>query len=249
MSALGKSRGTPAALKLCSSSASASTLAVPATPPPPLVPEILDHLPIMVWCTDSDGRCISTNREALRFCGRTWPELEGDGWLQVLHPEDQERVRATFRGSPSLAEGLEIESRMQQHDGTYRWASIRARPMRDSGGAVTSYIGTAVDIHEQREVAHDHRRTEELVQFLSHATRELIWTWDVRAGQIATSPAVTAVFGEIPHALQEAYVWWNSRVHPDDRARVISSLEGAFLLDSTALVWSTGSAIGTAWNG
>lgn len=193
-------------------------------------------MPIMAWCTDPEGRCFYSNQEALRFTGRTWAELEGEAWLRILHPEDRERIRATLRADASQTDWVQSEGRVQRRDGSYRWAAIRAQPMRDATGTVTSYIGTAIDIHEQRVSAHEQRRAEELVQFLSHATRELIWTWDVRAEQIATSPAVTAVFGPVPTELSAAYAWWNSRVHPDDRARVIASLEGAFLLDSTALV-------------
>ncbi|MGV3531656.1 MAG: PAS domain-containing protein [Chthoniobacteraceae bacterium] len=201
-----------------------------ATTPLPLPPEILDHLPVMVWCVDSAGHCSWINQEALRFAGTTWREAEGTGWLDAFHSDDRERALATVRNGPSNS-----ECRMRSADGSIRWVSLRAKKMHEPDGTAPTYMVTGADIHEQRTNSFDRRRTQEFVQFLSHATRELIWTWDIRTEQIAISPALEEVFGPVPHPLAEAYAWWNSRVNPDDRSRVITNLEGAFLLDSTAL--------------
>ncbi len=204
--------------------------------PPLLAPEILDHLPLLVWCTDPEGLCTFTNQSAREFSGRSWPEFEGLNWLQLMHPEDRDLVQAALQSHRSPGETALGEWRVQREDGAFCLAAFRTQQLTDESGEVTSRIITAMEIREATDAGREHQRTEELVQFLSHATRELIWTWDVHAGQVAASPAVTAVFGPIPEVLSAAFEWWSSRVHMDDRDRIVSSLEGAFLLDSTALV-------------
>jgi signal transduction histidine kinase/CheY-like chemotaxis protein len=85
--------------------------------------------------------------------GRGWAfpnTYDGDEWLEAVHPEDREQAAAAWdearaKGSPSL---LEFRARTDQ--GVYRWCLSRAAPVRDRDGAITEWVGSVTDIHEEK---------------------------------------------------------------------------------------------------
>ncbi len=72
------------------------------------------------------------------------------------------------------------------------------------------------------------RASEERYQLAAQATRDVIWDWSPTTNRAVWSPALAAVFG---HAAQEALPgsWWEERVHPEERGRVVRSFQS--LLD------------------
>ncbi|HET7712954.1 MAG TPA: response regulator [Thermoanaerobaculia bacterium] len=68
------------------------------------------------------------------------------------------------------------------------------------------------------------RRSEERFKFAAIATQEVIWDWNLETDQLWFSDALAAVWG---YSLPEHEVdssWWEARIHPEDRERVVSSL-------------------------
>ena len=95
---------------------------------------------------------------------------DGDAWNGIFHPEDQERAWEVWRHSLATGEPYQIEYRLRHHDGTYRWTLGRALPMVDDQGAITRWIGTCTDIHEQK-LASEER--EVIAQELSHRIKNI----------------------------------------------------------------------------
>ena len=58
---------------------------------------IADTLPAMIYVTDAQGRTVFANKPCLEYTGRTLEEMRGEGWLRVVHPEDE----ATLTSTPS----------------------------------------------------------------------------------------------------------------------------------------------------
>ncbi len=110
--------------------------------------QFLDTLPAMVWLADIRGQVIYVNevwREAtgLRVSDEFARRLE-----EMVHPEDRERLGGS--GAGRLGGSTAFEFRLRRADGTYRWVLQRIRPWRDAKGVALGFIGSAVDIHEQK---------------------------------------------------------------------------------------------------
>jgi diguanylate cyclase (GGDEF)-like protein/PAS domain S-box-containing protein len=73
-------------------------------------------------------------------------------WLQRLHPDDRERVRAELdahlAGSSSH---FQSEYRMQHRDGTYRWLLCRGLAVREQAGEAVRIAGSQTDVTERRQ--------------------------------------------------------------------------------------------------
>jgi diguanylate cyclase (GGDEF)-like protein/PAS domain S-box-containing protein len=107
----------------------------------------------IVWDWDVARDRIFTGPEAENILGLKRGTLEGHArdWLEVLHPNDRDRFKATLDTAVELRRGrISQDFRLRSEDGHYRWFLLRARPMLGSDGEVLRCIGTLLDVTEDR---------------------------------------------------------------------------------------------------
>jgi diguanylate cyclase (GGDEF)-like protein/PAS domain S-box-containing protein len=75
---------------------------------------------------------------------------EDELWLDVLHPDDRERMIATDVAARSTLEPLFAEYRMIARDGTVVWVSEKATVVRDEITGTHYWQGVMVDITDRR---------------------------------------------------------------------------------------------------
>lgn len=93
------------------------------------------------------------------YYSRSWKTMRGfapdavvdssrDVWLERLHPEDRERIRATVGLQSTGEDGYDVlEYRERHRDGHYLWILSRGRPIEwDAGGQPLRTVGTDTDI-------------------------------------------------------------------------------------------------------
>ncbi|WP_309088904.1 PAS domain S-box protein [Phenylobacterium sp.] len=64
-------------------------------------------------------------------------------WTEAIHEDDRQRVRDTVRRG---TDGFRIEYRLRRSDGTMRWISNKAFPVRDAQGKVFRIAGLTHDV-------------------------------------------------------------------------------------------------------
>lgn len=111
---------------------------------------LADTMPQMVWATPPDGLPDYFNARWYEFTGASLGSTEGANWTSVFHPDDQPRSWAAWNDAVTTGEPYEIEYRLRNLDGDYRWVLGRALPMRDSHGKITRWFGTCTDIHDHK---------------------------------------------------------------------------------------------------
>lgn len=112
---------------------------------------IAETIPNMVWSSRADGWNDYFNGHVLAYTGRTQQQLEGWGWRSIVHSEDLDRCMDRWAKALKSGQDLEIEYRLKQHDGIFRWHLGAAAPSRDSAGRVIRWFGTCTDIEEQKK--------------------------------------------------------------------------------------------------
>lgn len=117
--------------------------------------EMIASLPQLVWTCREDGSCDYVSPQWLEFTGRSPGEDLGDGWMEMVLPEDRERVEGAWMTSVAQRTPFEAEYRIRGADGGYRWFTARGRPIADDTGRVTRWFGTCTDIDELKQVQHD----------------------------------------------------------------------------------------------
>ena len=103
----------------------------------------------MIWDWDVSADRVFTSVETEAMLGLKSGSLGGAAatWLDVLHPLDRDRFRATLDGIVEQRRGrIAQDFRLRAADGHYLWLALRARPVVGSDGEVIRVVGTLTDV-------------------------------------------------------------------------------------------------------
>lgn len=141
---------------------------------------IIESMPGIAWFADADGKFLYMNRSPRSMTGLPREDLVASqndefGLRKVVHPDDLERVLATWRHSLRTGEDYTCEHRIWRADGTYHWLRSFGLPTRDRDGRIVGWYGTTVDIDELKTAEAALRANERSLQQLIDTVPVLIW--------------------------------------------------------------------------
>ncbi len=178
-----------------------------------------------VWGARPDGEVVEDSPTWRAFTGQTWEEYRGFGWLAVVHPEDQERVRRGWEAARALKQPYEVELRIRRADGRYAVTLSRAVPVLLPDGGVREWMGTNTDITAHRQAEEAARRLESeqrarQLEALRAKVSEVLSREDTPSSLMQA--CAEAMVRSLP-VLPVVEVWgWN----PEDRALVLKGHAG-----------------------
>jgi diguanylate cyclase (GGDEF)-like protein/PAS domain S-box-containing protein len=103
----------------------------------------------LIWDWDVSADKVYTSPETEQLLGLKRGTLEGPAatWLEVLHPLDRDRFRASLDSAVEQRRGrLSQGFRLRAADGHYLSFSLKARPVVGSDGEVVRLVGTLTDV-------------------------------------------------------------------------------------------------------
>lgn len=109
-----------------------------------------DQAPVLLWMARPDGLCDFFNQGWLEFTGRPLEQEFGNGWAEGVHPEDFQSCMHTYLDAFVARQKFSMEYRLRRHDGVYRWFLDQGSPRFTPDGTFVGFIGSCVDITEQR---------------------------------------------------------------------------------------------------
>ncbi|KAI0974823.1 hsp90-like protein [Xylaria arbuscula] len=111
---------------------------------------MLDLLPVQVFVAwPVTGEIVWVNSRYLTYRGQTLADLVSDPWAS-FHEEDREDYLRTWTHSLRTGEQFVHTVRLRRFDGAYRWHQARAVASRDKRGVIVQFIGSYMDIHDQK---------------------------------------------------------------------------------------------------
>lgn len=173
----------------------------------------------IVWRADPAGSLLHGTSD--RFTG-TEDGMLGDGWLNLVHPDDQDDALQTFQHS--IKNGIAYHNcfRLRSADGEYRWVEERGVPVRDEYDHIVEWVGTSSDIHEKHLAELALRENEERYRALASASAAVVWRASPE-GQITDGWSWEDFSGE---TLEQGVAGgWLERVHPDDKPSLLALWE------------------------
>ncbi len=142
---------------------------------------LADQAPMWVWLTDKEVNVLYANSELLRFIGIShYTEFTGQIWEQKVHPDDIAMVYRFFGEAVSLQQAFSFEFRVQNamtHQ--YEWFYIKAVPRLESD-KFTGFIGTGININEQRLILSQLEYRQALLEAHNEATIDGILLVDAK---------------------------------------------------------------------
>ena len=187
---------------------------------------LADTVPVLIWQSGRDKLCTYFNKLWLEFTGRSLESELGNGWAEGVHPEDLQRCLDTYTQSFDRREKFRMEYRLRRRDGEYRWILDVGVPRFDQDRSFVGYIGIGVDVTDRKRAEEELRGSEERLRLAAKAGKMYAYEWDPRSDVVTRlSEEYGNTLGLIDPAEQVTRQQLAARVHPDDRARFISSVD------------------------
>lgn len=192
--------------------------------------QLTEHLEDVVWIADREfTRVLYINPAYEKIFGRSSESLYTDlpSWLDAVHPDDRDLVSQMLE-QQRKGEYVPLEYRIVRPDGSIRWILRRAFPIRDQKGDIYRVAGVGQDITERKRVQDELRKSEEELRLFNLATNDMFWNRDFSTGSVVRfSTGFKRVFGYAELEIDPTNSWWEDRLHPEDRQRVIDAIQSA----------------------
>jgi len=180
--------------------------------------QIANSAPAILWITDERG--------AVRFVSSSWQDFTGQieadalgmGWLDVVHPEDRDAVRARYDADLRQRREIMASYRLRRADGSYSWVLDRARARHSAAGDLIGYVGSTMDVSEQKRIEVELQQSKQRLGLALAAGHMGTFDWDLRSGDLTVDAVQAELIGSDPATRSIEGVL--ERVLPEDRPGV-----------------------------
>lgn len=202
----------------------------------------------VVTCSDDaiigealDGRILSWNPAAERIYGYRAEEVIGKRLPALDAP--QQFAAAEMRdaaggnrasGDPnaaatgSAADGgprlCTFDMQFDRRDGRQIDISLSISPIRDSAGQVIGISKIGRDITDRKRAERALRENQERFELAIRGSNDALGDWNLATGESYWSPRLSEMLGYSPEEFGSTFDSISTRLHPDDRDRVLDDL-------------------------
>lgn len=191
---------------------------------------IVDAIPLKIWTADANGANDFFNRRWYEYTGVRPGRTDGNGWLDLIHPDERALTESRWLHSLASGEDFEIEYRLRHKSGEYRWMLARAHALRDGHGKIERWYGTCTDIHRTKIAEQTLALREQHSRGLIEASSIVVW-FASADGLITHSQGWTELTGQS----ESDYLGqgWLKAVHPDDHAYLMANWQATLASQSS----------------
>jgi PAS domain S-box-containing protein len=140
-----------------------------------------------------------------------------------VHPDDLAAMESERDAAIRNRIQFDVEFRIIRPSGEIRWLSGRGRGHYDENGNVVRVVGNNIDITERVQAKEALREREQRLRLALDASGGGSWTWDARTGRVDWDDRFRKLYGFTAEEPASADAW-PSRVHVEDRSRVLGVL-------------------------
>ncbi|HEX7092031.1 MAG TPA: PAS domain S-box protein [Nitrospiraceae bacterium] len=196
--------------------------------------QLAENIREVFWMTDPAKQqmlYISSGYEEIwgRSCESLYASPQS--WLDAIHHEDRARVLDASIHKQVVGT-YDEQYRILRPDGSLRWISDRAFPIRDSSGVVYRIVGVAGDITDQVRIQELLHASEVRLALVIQGSNDGFWDgqvlpdepWNSPRTPVWWSPRLKIMLGYTDEEFPDVLESWASRLHPEDADRVFAAL-------------------------
>lgn len=180
---------------------------------------ILNAIPHLVWTANASGQIDYINQRWQDQLGLTLKDARENGWKEVVHPDDLQRLTEAARHASTDGAAFVHEFRVRLPDGQYHWHLVNVHPSRGQDGEFLGWFGTATDVDKARRAVEELRISEERFRRLADSAPILIWMSDTVGAFTWFNRPWLDYTGALLE--EETGSGWHKGIHPEDRERLI----------------------------
>lgn len=179
---------------------------------------VLDSITEAWFVLDAEGRFEYVNAEAARLLENPRDALIGQKAASPLRAALGDAFEEQCRRAQVRGVALSVEA---THAKLGRWFEVRAYP---SSAGLAVHLRDITERKRQRESLHT---SEERFRLFAQAMNDAVWDWDLETGEIWWGEGIAKLFGYAPGDVLPTVDWRVERIHPEDRARSVESIQSA----------------------
>ena len=196
---------------------------------------IVEHAGDIIFSLDLDGSITSVNPALERVLGFAPAEWIGHPLVEFIAPEEVEKVTALFAGARHAQKLPHMSATVIAKDGSRVVIEV-ALTRQTAHGKTIGFYGVGRDVTESRNAAERIRCSDERFNLVARATNDAVYDWHLASGELWWSDAYYFLFGYEQTGNMDDIETWENLIHPDDRRRVLESMQTA--MDTGQDAWS-----------
>ena len=178
-----------------------------------------------IMSTALDKTILIWNAGATRLFGYTAEEAIGKS-ISIIVPADRQQEREALMTRMRRGERFtSVETVRVRKDGSRVDVSINYSQVRNDQGKIVAVSAISRDITGRKRAEESHREREQQMRLFMEATSDCLWNWDLITGNVVRSVSFNRVFGYSAQEMDSSITWWEERLHPDDRGKVLSTFQ------------------------
>lgn len=197
-----------------------------------LVTQAVDSASDAIAIADLDGYSVYHNQAFIQRYGYTVEELNNAGGPAVMYPKSQD-LRKLFR---VLRKGFawETEIEIKTKNGEIIKTLLRADSIKDSARQPIGMIAIIADFTEIKRTEAALKLSQERLQLAVSGSSLGMWDWNIATGETYFDFHWKSMLGYAETEVKNNFKAWDSLLHPEDRGKVIKSLN-SYLESSTEI--------------
>lgn len=120
---------------------------------------------ILIALADETRNFVYLTRAWIQLTGHTTEKLLGFGWIDMLHPDDQQHALSSYMSAFKRHEPFTAEFRILNHKNDYCWLLAKGFPRVIQDDTIVGYIISCMDITELKEAE---QRKDDFISIASH---------------------------------------------------------------------------------
>ena len=141
-------------------------------------------------------------------------------------PEYRDAIRASVEHCIATLTPFDIEVEVVGTGGERVWVRVAGEAEVDSAGNVSGLRGALQDISERMSAVRALSESDQRFRLAAQATSDVVWDWDADENKCWWSDGLQTKFG-YSTSQPASPSFWEDNVHPEDRARVLTSIQAA----------------------
>ncbi len=183
------------------------------------------------WSWDIATDTAIWSDELYRICGVDPEQFIPSyrGLLQLVHPQDREKVEQINRDALQNRGGFELSYRIVRPDGAIRTIQTSGMVSVDPTDRPIAMVGVAQDITEIKRAEETLRESEERYRSLIANIPDAAWTVNEEGKPVFISRNIEKIIGYTAEEIySDSFNLIFGRIHPDDRDRVTNAFHSLF---------------------
>jgi PAS domain S-box-containing protein len=112
--------------------------------------QMAELMPEKVTNATAEGHVTYYNKSWQDYTGASLSELVANGWSQWIHADDLAETTQKWQHSIASGDDFNMDLRMKNANGQYRWHNSKAKSMRDENQNIKLWLGYNSDIHDHK---------------------------------------------------------------------------------------------------